>query len=59
MAFPLYYYFIGTFVLLLISGIRIVNQYERGLVERFGKYNRFANPGFNWIIPLIEKLRKR
>ena len=35
-------------------GIRIVRPTHRGLIERFGKYNRFANPGFNWIFPLIE-----
>ena len=27
-----------------------------GLIERLGKYNRFANMGFNWIIPLVENL---
>lgn len=43
-------------VLMLFSGIRIVRPTVRGLVERFGKYRRFANPGFNWIIPGIERL---
>jgi regulator of protease activity HflC (stomatin/prohibitin superfamily) len=37
-------------------GIRIVRPTEKGLIERLGKYNRFANPGFHWIIPIIEKL---
>jgi len=57
MAFPLYYILIGAFFFIFIIGIRIINQYERGLTERFGKYNRFANPGFNWIIPIIEHIR--
>jgi regulator of protease activity HflC (stomatin/prohibitin superfamily) len=39
-----------------LSGIRIVRPTHRGLIERLGKYNRFANPGFHWIIPLIEKM---
>ena len=39
-----------------ISGIRILRPTERGLIERLGKYNRFATPGFNWIFPLIENL---
>jgi regulator of protease activity HflC (stomatin/prohibitin superfamily) len=48
-------YFIGFgMVLLFISGIRIVRPTQRGLVERLGKYNRFANPGFNWVVPVIE-----
>lgn len=41
---------------MFLMGIRIVRPTHRGLVERFGKYNRFASPGFNWVIPAIEKL---
>jgi len=37
-------------------GIRIVRPTHRGLIERMGKYNRFAEPGFSWIIPIIEVL---
>lgn len=40
----------------LFSGIRIIRPTHKGLIERLGKYNRFANPGFNWIIPVIDKL---
>ncbi len=48
---------IGIIVLLfLLSGIRIIRPTHRGLIERLGKYNRFANAGFHWIIPVIEKL---
>lgn len=43
-------------ILLFFSGIRIVRPTHRALIERFGKYNRFANPGFHWIIPGIEKM---
>ena len=39
-----------------VSGIRILRPTERGLIERLGKYNRFATPGFNWIFPVIENL---
>ncbi|MCK5177935.1 MAG: hypothetical protein KAR32_00260 [Candidatus Omnitrophica bacterium] len=28
-------------------GIRIIRPIRRGLIERLGKYNRFANPGFH------------
>jgi len=45
---------VGAFLLLFFSGIRIVRPTHRGLIERFGKYNRFANPGFHWIIPGID-----
>jgi regulator of protease activity HflC (stomatin/prohibitin superfamily) len=45
-----------TTAIIFLLGIRIVRPTHRGLVERLGKYNRFANPGFNWIIPVIEVL---
>jgi regulator of protease activity HflC (stomatin/prohibitin superfamily) len=43
-------------VFLFLSGIRIVRPTHRGLVERLGKYKRFARPGFNWIIPVIDRM---
>jgi regulator of protease activity HflC (stomatin/prohibitin superfamily) len=39
-----------------LIGIRIVRPTHRGLIERLGKYIRFANPGFHWIIPIIEHM---
>ncbi len=43
-------------VFFLLSGIRIVRPTHRGLIERLGKYNRFANLGFNWVFPIIENI---
>lgn len=43
-------------LLLFFAGIRIVRPTHRGLVERFGKYHHFANPGFQWIIPVIDQM---
>jgi len=40
----------------LFAGIRIVRPTSRGLVERLGKYHRYANPGFNWIIPVVDRM---
>src|ERR1035437_6158696 len=40
----------------LIMSLRTVRPTSRGLVERFGKYNRFANPGIIFLIPFIEHL---
>lgn len=48
---------IVSFVLFCLFGIRIVRPTHRGLVERFGKYKKFAEPGLNWIFPLgIERI---
>lgn len=43
-------------VIIFFMGIRIVRPTHRGLIERLGKYNRFAEAGFHWIIPIIENL---
>ncbi|OFX23074.1 MAG: hypothetical protein A2041_06080 [Bacteroidetes bacterium GWA2_31_9b] len=51
-----YLYIIIPLVLLFFMGIRIVRPTERALIERLGKYHSFANPGFHWIIPVIDKL---
>lgn len=51
-----YLIIIGVVGLLFFSGIRIVRPTHRGLIERLGKYNRFAMPGFHWIIPGIENM---
>ncbi len=55
------YYIIGFIILLFVffTGIRIVRPTHRGVVERFGKYQRVCQSGFNWIIPLIETMRFR
>jgi regulator of protease activity HflC (stomatin/prohibitin superfamily) len=50
------YYLIIAIVLLFFLGIRIVRPTEKGLIERLGKYHNFANPGFHWIIPVIDRL---
>lgn len=48
---------IALFVLLIFfMGIRIVRPTNRALIERLGKYYHFANPGFHWIIPVIDKM---
>ncbi len=45
-------------LLLFFAGIRIIRPTNRALVERLGKYHHFAPPGFNWIIPGIDKMYK-
>jgi regulator of protease activity HflC (stomatin/prohibitin superfamily) len=39
-----------------MTGIKIVRPTRRGLVERLGKYHHCANPGFHWLIPVVDKL---
>ncbi len=45
-------------VVYVALAIKIVQQHEKGLVERFGRYYRTLDPGFHMIIPFIERLRR-
>lgn len=46
---------IGILVIVL-SAFATIRPVERGLIERFGKYHRFAGPGLHWLIPLVDSL---
>jgi len=41
---------------LFISGVRIINEYENGVVFRLGRYVGLKRAGFRWIIPVIERM---
>lgn len=43
---------------IVIPGIRVVNQYERGIVLRLGKYRKTLNPGLRVIIPYMDHMTK-
>ncbi len=45
-------------LVLLAAAIRIVKQYERGVVLRFGRLVRVRTPGFNVIIPFVDRMTK-
>lgn len=51
-----YLYIIVPIVLIFLAGIRIVRPTHKGLIERLGKYKKLADPGFHWIIPVIDRL---
>lgn len=51
------YIAIGVVVVLFLSGIRILNEYERGVVFRLGRVIRPPKgPGLIWIIPFIDRM---
>lgn len=41
---------------IFIFGIRVISQWERGIVFRFGKFFREIQPGLTWVIPLIDSI---
>ncbi len=55
----LFFLVLAVFVLLVgAASIKIVAPYEKGVVERLGRYVRTANPGLTIIVPFIDKMRK-
>lgn len=48
---------IGVLVF-VISGLRVINQYEKGVVLFLGKYYTTYDPGLNWIFPGIMAMYK-
>lgn len=44
--------------ILALTGIRIVTPYEKGVIERLGRYLRTAEPGLTLIVPFVDTLRK-
>ena len=40
------------------QGVKIVRPYERGLVERLGKYRMTIDPGLRTIIPFVDVIRR-
>jgi len=46
-------------IILIITGVRIINQYERGVVLRLGKVRpAVKEPGLRLIIPIVDQMRK-
>lgn len=49
---------LAIILLVIIFGIRIINQYERGVILTLGKYTGMRSPGLNIIIPFIQVMKK-
>lgn len=50
---------IALFVIIVaLAGIRIVSPYQKGVIERLGRYQRTAQPGLTLIIPFLDSIQK-
>lgn len=45
-------------ILFIISGIRIVKEYERGVIFRLGRLVGARGPGIFYVIPILENMNK-
>lgn len=45
---------VGLLIILIISSVRVISDYERLVILRLGKYQGTRGPGFTYVIPLLE-----
>ncbi len=54
---PLVLPIIVVLVVLFLMGLRIVQEYQRAVVFRLGRYSRTGGPGVFWVVPFLEYTR--
>ncbi|RME82064.1 MAG: SPFH/Band 7/PHB domain protein [Caldilineae bacterium] len=55
----LFFLFLTIFVLIVAAAsIRIISPYQKGVVERLGRYHRTAQPGLTLIVPIFDRMIK-
>jgi regulator of protease activity HflC (stomatin/prohibitin superfamily) len=46
----------GVVILILLSGIKVIDQYQRGVVLTLGTFTGVLNPGLRIIIPILQRM---
>jgi regulator of protease activity HflC (stomatin/prohibitin superfamily) len=54
----LFIFLIGIVVFTILNSFGIVQQYEKGIILRLGKYNSLRHPGLVLLVPFVDKLRR-
>ncbi len=49
-------YLIISLVVFILSGLKVVNQYERGVVLTLGKFSGMRDPGLRIVIPIFQRM---
>ncbi|MFQ5457221.1 MAG: slipin family protein [Myxococcota bacterium] len=50
--------FLGVVILLFVAGIRVFNEYERGVIFRLGRLSALKTAGLKWVIPVVDRVVK-
>lgn len=45
-------------IVFVLSGIKVINQYERGVVLTLGRYTGIREPGLRIVVPVFQKLMR-
>ena len=54
----LFYFLLFVVLIVILKGIVQINEYERGIKFRFGKFSSILKPGWKIILPIIETCKK-
>ncbi len=52
----LWYILLVFFAIIILSGIRVIDQWEKGVVLTLGKFTGIREPGLRFIVPLIQRM---
>jgi regulator of protease activity HflC (stomatin/prohibitin superfamily) len=52
------FYFLGVIGVVILSFLRQINQYERGVLFTMGRFSRILNPGWRIIVPVFQSMKK-
>jgi len=52
------FYWIIAAIVIVLSALKVVNQYERGVVLTLGKFSGMRQPGLRLIVPLFQRMIK-
>lgn len=51
-----FYYILAVVAVFILSGLKVINQYERGVVLTLGKFSGLRTPGLNVIVPIFQRM---
>ena len=54
----MYWYILSIIFVLILSSIRQINEYERGLLFTFGKFSRILGAGWHIVLPIFQSYKK-
>lgn len=56
--FELFTFLVIIVVIFVLSGIKVINQYERGVVLTLGRFTGLRDPGLRIVIPIFQKVMR-
>lgn len=54
----IFWWIIGIIAFLILAGLKVIDQYERGVILTLGKYTSTRQPGLTWILIGIQRMIK-